>query len=670
MDETIMAINLTGFLGGLGTGFDSYAKEKRARSLEDRAQQREDLNRQKLDEGTSRSIYDRLVQVAKDDAADESETLKRLRLPTIDATAKAQELEARRQRHENAKLIAGQLSAQPGVTKLFGNVTGLLRPSMTSGPGFQMPSPEVDPTRAFDLLNKERARIEGITTPGVDKAALVAQSRRSLEGLVPKEMLDRMFPEYGASLGFGSPTKPASALQNPAEFFAQNQGFKEGVGGERILPTGARQKVFYKDGVPMVEYAPELKAMYESPELAAQRVRLTSEQARKLEGLYEPTVRKAQADATLSEWKGKLAGKQFEWFDQNAKAKIHKDTMVRSGSGASDALRRMSILLAHQDRVAGMNQRGEQFQQMMGYRGAGLSLQSQALLQKAKQDFASNYKTLTESYAKAKAAAAASTDKGMGASQKAALENMEMFKKTIDQMGQQGMALTGGDVQLAGQMVGMGGSASMIDPSALMAGGQQGQQGQPGQIDPNALIQMMMAQGAMGSGQQQQQAQQPIQIFTGGQPGMAGGVDQNAQMNAILEMLMQRGLIPRGTNEQGAVIPAGQAGSVFGTIAALTKRRSAIRSSLGLPYTPDNILDEYAYRYPKGLPAGPEGDLIRMQLQKREGLHKQRRLAADAQRQADLREEGEQSRAAIQGRSAGQSTTRGGGGYPGARGAQ
>ena len=207
-----MAINLTGFLGGLGTGFDSYAKEKRARSLEDRMQQREDLAQQKLDEGTSRSIYDRLVQIAKDDAADEAETLKRLRLPTIDTTAKAQEREARLQRHENAKLIASQLATQPGVTKLFGNVTGLLRPSMIAGTGFQMPSPEVDPTRAFDLLTKERARIEGITTPGVRKEGIVAQSRKSLEGLVPKEMLDRILPEFGTSLGFGTPSQPAKAI--------------------------------------------------------------------------------------------------------------------------------------------------------------------------------------------------------------------------------------------------------------------------------------------------------------------------------------------------------------------------------------------------------------------------------------------------------------------------
>lgn len=608
-----MAINLTGFLGGLGTGFDAYAKEKRARTMEDRLQQREDLAQQKLDEGTSRSIYDRLVQLTKDDALDEAETLKRLRLPTIDATAKQQELEARRQRHENAKLIAGQLASQPGVTKLFGNVSGLLRPSMASGPGFQMPSPEVDPTRAFDLLSKERTRIEGITTPGVDKASLVAQARRSLENLVPKDMLDRMLPEYGASLGFGTATAPAKALENPAEFFAKNQGFKEGVGGEKILSTGARQKVFYKDGVPMVEYAPELKATYESPELAAARVKLTSEQARRLEGLYDPVVRKAQADATLSEWKSKLAGKQFEWYDKTAAAKIHKDTMVKSGSAASDALRRMSILLAHQDRVAGMQQRGEQFQQMMGFRGAGLSLQSQALLQKAKQDFMNNYKSLNESYAKAKEAAAASTDKGMGASQRAALENMTMFKKTIDQMGSQFNALSAGDVQLAGQMVGMGGSASMIDPSALMAGG--GQPAQQGGIDPNMLMQMMMAQSA-GQQQQAPAPQQPIvfspQIFAGGQPGMMGGPqDQAAMMAAITDMLMKRGVIKQGTDAQGRIIPVGQEGSVFQTPAGLQKRIGEIRGGLKLTHLNDSKIAEYAYRYPRGFPSGVEGKMVR-----------------------------------------------------------
>ncbi len=660
-----MAINLTGFLGGLGTGFDSYAKEKRARTMEDRLQQREDLAQQKLDEGTSRGIYDRLVQLSKDDAADEAETLKRLRLPTIDATAKQQELEARRQRHENAKLIAGQLAAQPGVTKLFGNVSGILRPSMASGPGFQMPSPEVDPTRAFDLLTKERARIEGITTPGVRKEGIVAQSRKSLEGLVPKEMLDRILPEFGASLGFGTPSQPAKAIEDPTKFFAENQGFKMGEGGERVLPTGARQRVFYQDGKAMVEYAPELKATYESPDLLAARTKVASEQARKLEGLYSPTIRKAEADATLSEWKGKLAGKQYEWFDKVQGAKVFKDRLVKSGSGSSDALRRMSILLAHQDRVASMNQRGEQFQQMMGFRGAGLSLQSKELMQRAESDYLKNSLQLDKDIRAARSAAGASTDKAMGASQQAALQNLaalEQQKKTMDaQFG----ALRAGDTNLASQIIGLSGNMASIDPMAMA------QPQQQGGVDTNALIQMMMAQGMAGGGQQQQQMpQQPIQIFAGGQPGMAGGMDQTAMMNAMLNALMQRGIIPQGTNQQGKFIPAGEAGSVFPKIPQLIARRAEIRKGMGLMFTPDSVIDELAYKYPKGLPPGPEGELIKQAYAMRERVYKKRQPAEAAETARRLKEEREQSPEAQQERMKGQSTSRGGGGYPGARGAQ
>jgi hypothetical protein len=226
---------------------------------------------------------------------------------------------------------------------------------------------------------------------------------------------------------------------------------------------------------------------------------------------------------------------------------------------------------------------------------------------------------LTESYAKAKAAAAASTDKGMGASQKAALENMEMFKKTIDQMGAQGKALSSGDMQLAGQLVGMGGSASMIDPSSFMAGGQQGQ---AGQIDPNMLMQMMMAQGG---GQQQQAPQQaPIvfspQIFAGGQPGMAGmpggagGLDQAAMLKLITDMLSKRGVIPTGTDASGNFIPVGSPGSNFANRKALVDRISKIRSSLGLDFLDDARALELAYKYPKQFPAGVEGDMLKATL--------------------------------------------------------
>lgn len=620
-----MAINFTSFLGGLGEGFDAYGKERRLRQADVRAQQREDLAERRVDELGAKNIYDRIAQITKDDALDEQETLKRLRLPTIDSVAKQQEMEARRQRHENAKLTISQLSGQPGVTKMFGNTAQLLRPSMVAGPGFQMPAPEVDPTRAFDLLQKERTRIEGITTPGANKEALVAQSRKGLEGLVPKEMLDRILPAYGSSLGYGTPTSPAKALENPEQFFAQNKDFTQGTGGERVLPTGARQRVFYKDGNPMVEYAPELKATYESPEISAARVKLTSEQARRLEGLYAPTIRKAEADASLSEWKGKLAGKQYEWFDRVQGAKVHKDMIAKSGSGASDALRRMSILLSHQDRVAGLEQRDRQFGQMMGVRNAGLSLQSQALLQKAQADFNSNMLNLNRAVTAARAAAGKAKDFGMGASQKAAMDSLAGLEPMLQKMQSQYQALSAGDTQLAGQLAGVGGNTASMDIGALMAQ----PQGGTGGLDP-AMLMQIMAQGGFGGGGQQQ-VQQPAQpsvvfspqIFAGGQPGMGGmagmpgmggGTDQNAILQAITNMLMQRGVIQRGTDDKGKFIPAGSPGSVFQSIPQMTRRVGQIRSSLNLLHTPDSIIQELAYKYPNGFPAGPEGELIKQNL--------------------------------------------------------
>jgi hypothetical protein len=290
--------------------------------------------------------------------------------------------------------------------------------------------------------------------------------------------------------------------------------------------------------------------------------------------------------------------------------------MVKSGSGASDALRRMSILLAHQDRVAGMQQRGEQFQQMMGYRGAGLNLQSQALLQKAQQDFKNNFKDLQKSYMAAKELAGSSTDKAMGGSQQAALQNMETLKKQIDSMQGQYNALSAGDYQLAGRLAGVGGSASMIDPSALMAGA--GQPAQQGGIDPNMLMQMMMAQGA---GQQQQAPvqQQPIQIFTGGQPGMmgmpgGGTFDQAAFMKTIIDSLAKRDGVKFGLDATGKPIPAGKDGSVFPTPKALVDRISKMRSALKLDYLDDARAEELAYKYPTGFPVGVEGDMLRATL--------------------------------------------------------
>ena len=654
-----MALNLTGFLGGLGEGYGAYAKDK---SIKDR----EALAERKVDQADARMTYDRMTQILKDDAADELNTLTRLRNPGIDQITKQAEMDARRSRHESARGVITQLAAQPGMTKTFGNLTGLLKPSAIAGPGFKAPRAEIDPYKAFDIAQKERARIEQLPGDASVKAGAVAQSRQFLVDMVPQEMLDRVLPAFGTSMGYGPATQAARPLEKPEDFFAQNQGFVPGQGGERVLPTGAKQVVKYRDGVPYVEYQPELKAMYESPESKTINNQLKFEQVRRLQGLYDSTVREAASKADIAEWNAKLKGKQYDWFDKIQTADINKKNFAASAAGASNALRRLGIMLAHQDRVAGMDQRDAQFGQMMGYRGQQLSLQSATLQQRAKEDFLKNYGDLTKQFNAARTLAGAAQSKGMGPAKDAAIKNMNDIAAQLSGMKTQFDAMNSGNIDVANRIAGVQAIPQGFTPQMMAAagmggmgggmagggmGGMGGGMGGGGQVDMN-MIAAMIAQGMGG----QQQAQQPINInipggFGAGMQPQQPGMNPNDLMAAITRMLTARGVIPQGTDEKGAFIPAGTAGSVFGDRKAEFKRIAQIRSSLGLTYIGDDQVRELAYKYPNGFPPGALGQALKQTLRESEAKAARNapkiradkkasdaaeaRLAADQQRRDD-----------------------------------
>jgi len=616
-----MALNLTGFLGGLGEGYQAYAKDK---SLKDR----EALAERKVDQADARMTYDRMTQILKEDAADELNTLTRLRNPGIDAISKQLEMDARRNRHDSARSVIGQLSAQPGMTKTFGNLTGLLKPSAIAGPGFKAPRAEIDPYKAFDIAQKERARIEQLPGDASVKASAVAQSRLFLKDMVPDEMLDRIVPAFGTSMGYGPATQNARPLEKPEDFFAQNQGFVQGQGGERILPTGAKQVVKYRDGVPYVEYQPELKATYESPESKTITNQLKFEQVRRLQGLYDSTIREGESKADIAEWNAKLKGKQYDWFDKVQTADINKKNFAASAAGASNALRRLGIMLAHQDRVAGMDQRDAQFGQMMGYRGQQLSLQSATLQQRAKEDFVRNYDSLNKQYNAARQLAGKSQSLGMGPAKDAAIKNMNDLGAQISGMKTQFDAMNNGNADVINRIAGVQAIPQGFNPQMMgaygmggvggMAGGGMGGMGGGmaggGQVDMN-MIAAMLAQGMGG----QQQAQQPINInipggFGAGMAAPQPGMNPNDLMAAITKMLTDRGVIQAGTDNTGKPIAPGQPGSVFNSIRAEQTRISQIRSTLGLKYIGDAQVRDLAYKYPNGFPAGPIGQALKQTL--------------------------------------------------------
>lgn len=624
-----MALNLTGFLGGLGEGYGAYAKDKAIK-------EREALAERKLDQADARMTYDRMTQILKDDAADELNTLTRLRNPGIDQITKQAEMDARRNRYESNRSVISQLAAQPGMTKTFGNLTGLLKPSSIAGPGFKAPAAEIDPYKAFDIAQKERARIEQMPGDASVKAAGVAQARQFLVDMVPQAMLDRILPEFGKSLGYGPATQAARPLEKPEDFFAQNQGFVPGQGGERILPTGAKQVVKYRDGVPYVEYQPELKATYESPESKTINNQLKFEQVRKLQGLYDSTVREAESKADIAEWNAKLKGKQYDWFDKIQTADINKKNFAAQAAGASNALRRLGIMLAHQDRVAGMDQRDAQFGQMMGFRGQQLSLQSATLQQRAKEDFLRNYDSLNKQFLAARTAAGKSQSLGMGPAKDAAIKNMNDLAAQIKGMKSQFDALNAGNMDVANQIAGvqpipqgftpqmmaasgMGGMAGGGMAGGYGAGAMGGGGGGGSQVDMGMIAAML----AQGMGQGQPAAQQPININIPAGFGMPGGmgmpaqqpgINQNDLMAAITRMLTARGVIPQGTDETGAFIPAGKPGSVFPKISDEQTRISKIRSSLNLLHIGDDQVRDLAYKYPTGFPPGSLGQAIKQTL--------------------------------------------------------
>ena len=623
-----MALNLTGFLGGLGEGYGAYAKDK---SIKDR----EALAERKVDQADARMTYDRMTQILKDDAADELNTLTRLRNPGIDQITKQAEMDARRSRHESARGVITQLAAQPGMTKTFGNLTGLLKPSAIAGPGFKAPRAEIDPYKAFDIAQKERARIEQLPGDASVKAAAVAQSRMFLKDIIPDEMLDRIVPAFGTSMGYGPATQTARPLEKPEDFFAQNQGFVPGQGGERILPTGAKQVVKYRDGVPYVEYQPELKATYESPESKTINNQLKFEQVRRLQGLYDSTIREAASKADIAEWNAKLKGKQYDWFDKIQTADINKKNFAASAAGASNALRRLGIMLAHQDRVAGMDQRDAQFGQMMGYRGQQLSLQSATLQQRAKEDFMKNYDSLTKQFNAARTLAGKSQSLGMSPAKDAAIKNMNDLAAQLSGMKTQFDAMNSGNMDVVNRIAGVQAIPQGFTPQMMAAagmggmagggmGGMGGGMGGGGQVDMN-MIAAMIAQGMGG----QQQAQQPINInipggFGAGMQPQQPGMNPNDLMAAITKMLMARGVIPAGTNDAGKVIAPGQPGSVFGSIKEEQDRISQIRSSLGLKFIGDDQVRDLAYKYPKVFPPGPLGEALKQTLRESDAKAKRR----------------------------------------------
>jgi hypothetical protein len=528
-----MAINLSGFLGGLGEGFGAYQKDRRleeatkfereselerqrlARLADKRGQEAIDRQARAEDRLTQQSeysqglgIFNQIQEIARADADDDITTGRFLRTPGLDDASRQQEVNARLQRYNQRQGLIKTLSGQGKVTQTFGDVSGLLRPTQFGTPDFKMPKPMIAPEQLRTMTDAELAKI--YKAPAGQKADAVAQARKRLEYYADESYLNANVPQLGTSMGFGAARQPARALESPDAFFQQNPEFKIGVGGEKVLPTGAKQVVSYVNGKPMVEYQPALTANYVSPEADTLRNSKLRADVDILTRSADAKVNQEFLKAEGLRWKNLLSEKAYNAFDALTRAKINK--LGQFGSSAGLALRKMSIMLAHQDRMAALGLKRQEFE-----------LDKVKQFNDAKKQFEDSLKSLEQQRRELKLKGGTATDFAQGGTRAAALDGLKEIDAQIAALKQQGAGIMRKDVNAANQFLGgQFAPASTLDPTQMLADEQTRQQ--------QALLaaQMGMARPQVQQAPQYIPApQSPSIVFnptivTGGQPGQVG----------------------------------------------------------------------------------------------------------------------------------------------------
>jgi hypothetical protein len=459
-----MAINLSGFLGGLGEGFGAYQKERlvkdqtkferdselerqrlarladaRGQEAIDRQAKAEERLQGQAEYNQGLGIFNQIQEIAKADADDDVTTGRFLRSPGLDEASRQQEVQGRLQRYNQRQTLIKTLAGQGKVTQTFGDVSTLLRPTQFGTPDFKMPKPMIDPVQLRTMTDTELAKI--YKAPTAQKADAVAQARQRIGYYADDSYLDANLPNLGTSMGFGSARQPARPLENPQQFFQQNPMFAPGVGGERTLGTGAKQVVKYVNGQPVVEYQPELKANYVSPEadtLKSTKLRTDIDILRRS---ADAKVNQEFLKAEGLRWKNLLSEKAYQHFDALTRAKIAGKT--KSASSASDALRKMSIMLAHQDRMAALGLRREEYE-----------LDKEKNFQAARLQFEQSIRALEQQKIELGVKSGAATDDARGGTRQAAIDGIKKLDAEIAQMKQLGARVKSKDINAANQVLG------------------------------------------------------------------------------------------------------------------------------------------------------------------------------------------------------------------------
>ena len=524
---------VAGLLSGLAQGFTTAEQQRRQ-------QQREDLAERRAQQAQANTIFNQAQEAAASARRFDLDALQRLQSAGLNPTMRRAITEQARANAAATRAMIGGLANQPGVKSEYGNLLSTLTaPSL-----FEQPDFDIKPFMPEEGLRgiAEKAKTEARVAAPNAKANIVERARRDMLQYAPMEYVDAVLPRVGSAIGYEAPTQ-ATPLQQPEkiqQLARQMPDWQEGVGGTRILPSGAKQRIYYKDGKPVVDYQKGLVADYVAPEATMLKNKTMAEQLRQLVGMYDS--KKALADAKV-EWTNLQSAflkekiKAFPAESQaNIRAKLGK--LSNSASDTSARLRLLSILLSAQQR-----------QQQLGINERALGLDVAGKIMSLRKETQNDIDTLEKQRNDFMAAAGKARDLGLKGQHSGSMAAIAAIDAKIQRIKSQGQSLLSGNIGTAGEILGGYGDVAGIDASALLA--QQASR-------PDAMTQMLMMSLMRNQQPAPVQAPSAPMIVNAGQ----GGVDPNSMMALIGALMGGRapgaaGGSPPGIGGQPGILPPG-----------------------------------------------------------------------------------------------------------------
>jgi hypothetical protein len=229
-------------LTGLLTGFNAQDRIARA---DDQFK----LSERKLRGAELMDKFKEARRVAGEDELEEAQTIEKLMVPGLTDQTKNALLEnykrSRASRESYLNTIATDPDTQDEITKRFGDITQLLKPSKIQAG--TLPSAAVDLKSIRDEARKIRTQVE--ETPDDRKAEVIKYGQGELKALgAPDDIIETFLPSLGKVLGTKAGTGRTSALMPVAEPQNLPEFIRTGGGGQQTDITSGVTTKYTKEG--------------------------------------------------------------------------------------------------------------------------------------------------------------------------------------------------------------------------------------------------------------------------------------------------------------------------------------------------------------------------------------------------------------------------------------